>query len=114
MNNTLSLSLQGLLLSFIILTLGCAQQHSVHVHDDSLSFYYNDAKAKEIFFSSSADHFTYHRTIKGSGDVWQVTIPLTKEFSYFYIVDGKVTVPDCPHTVLDDFGTKNCLYIFDM
>ncbi|MDD3815814.1 MAG: hypothetical protein PHZ02_14365 [Desulfocapsaceae bacterium] len=111
MNNTPFLNLQGLLLIFTLLTLGCAQQHSVQVHDDSVSFYYNDAKAKEIFFASSTDHFTYHPATKGSGDVWQVTIPLSKEFSYFYIVDGKVTVPDCPNTVLDDFGTKNCLYV---
>jgi hypothetical protein len=111
MNNTPSLSLHGLLLIIILLTLGCTQQHSVQVHDDSLSFYYNDTKAKEVFLASSADHFTYHPAIKGSGDVWQVTISLNKEFSYFYIVDGKVTIPDCPNTVLDDFGTKNCFYV---
>lgn len=110
MNTIPSLSLQGLLLFFILFTLGCGQQHSVQVDEDSLSFYYNDAKAKEIFFASSADHFTYHPAIKERGDVWQVTVPLSKEFSYFYIVDGKVTVPDCPNTVLDDFGEKNCLY----
>lgn len=114
MNNTPSLSLQGFLLIFSLFTLGCAQQHSVQVHDDSLSFYYNDAKAKEVLLASSADHFTYHPAIKGPGDVWQVTIPRNKEFSYFYIVDGEVTVPECSNTVLDDFGTKNCLYVSAM
>jgi len=115
MNNAPFLRLQGsLLLLFIIFTLGCAQLHSVQVHDDKLSFYYHNAKAEKVLFASSTDHFNYQPAIKGPGDVWQVTVPLNKEFSYFYIVDGEITLPDCPNTVLDDFGAKNCLYLFDM
>ena len=114
MTNSLYLTMHGLLLGFILSTMGCAQQHSVEVNNDSLSFYYNDAKAKEIFFASSIDQFHNHPASKGPGDMWQVTVPLHKEFVYFYIVDGKVTMPDCPNTVLDDFGTKNCLYVSEM
>lgn len=114
MNSPPSLSLQYLLLTLILFTLGCAPQHSVQVHDDSLSFYYHNTKAKEIFFASSADHFTYHPAIKEVGDRWKVTIQMSKEFSYFYIVDGEITIPDCSDTVLDDFGKKNCLYVSAM
>jgi len=89
-------------------------QHSVQVHNNSLSFYYNDAKAKEILFSSSANHFNCQPAMKGPGNVWQVTVPLNKEFSYFYIVDGETTLPDCINTELDDFGAKNCLYLSSM
>jgi hypothetical protein len=86
-------------------------QHSVQVHGESLTFYYNNAQAKQVFFASATDYFSYHPAIKGVGDSWKVTIPLSKEFSYFYIVDGEITIPDCSNTVLDDFGTKNCLYV---
>ncbi len=105
---------QGILFVFVLFTMGCAQQHSVQVNENSLTFYYLDDKAKEIFFASSADHFQYHPAVKGSDNVWQVTVPLNKEFTYFYIVDGKVTVPDCQNVVLDDFGSKNCLYTFGL
>jgi hypothetical protein len=114
MNTIPSRTLQSFLLLMVLFIVGCAQQHSIQVHDDSLSLYYDDAKAKEVFFASSADHFTYHPAIKDSGDIWQVTVPLKKEFTYFYIVDGKVVMPDCPNTVFDDFGTKNCLFVSGM
>lgn len=105
---------QWFLLILILFITGCAKQHSVEVNGDSLLFNYSDAEAKEIYFASATDHFHSHPAIKGSGDVWQVTVPLAKEFVYFYIVDGVVTVPDCPNTVLDDFGSKNCLYVSGM
>lgn len=104
-----------ILLLFVVLSLmGCTKHSSVEVNGDSLSFYYCDGNAKEIFFASSVDHFYCHPATKGPEDVWQVTVPLREEFTYFYIVDGEVTLPDCPNTVLDDFGTKNCLYVSTM
>ena len=106
--------LQVLLLSSILVSLGCAKQHSIKVDNDLLTFSFRDAKAKEIFFASSTDSFQYHRVTRGSRNVWRVTIPMHREFSYFYIVDGVVTLPECPNTVLDEFGGKNCFYIHDM
>lgn len=114
MNNSSCLIFQVLLLFVIVFTTGCTKQYFVKVNGDSLSFYYSDAKAKEIYFASSMDHFYFHPAVKGPEDLWQVTVPLNKEFEYFYIVDGEVTLPDCPNTVLDDFGTKNCLYVSGM
>lgn len=114
MNNFSYLIFQVFLLCFMLLTMGCSKQSFVQVNGDSLSFYYNDAKAKEIFFASSIDHFYCHPASKGPDDLWEVTVPLNKEFVYFYIVDGEVTLPDCPNTVFDDFGTKNCLYVSGM
>ena len=114
MNNFFSSVLRVGLLLLILVSVGCAKQYSVQVNGDSLSFYYSDANAKEIFFASSMDHFHFHPAIKGPENIWQVTVPLNEEFAYFYIVDGKITLPDCPNTVLDDFGTKNCLYVSPM
>ncbi len=114
MHSFLYSAFQGLLSILVLFTMGCAQQHSIQVNNGFLSFYYSDDKAKEIFFASSADHFHSHPAIKGPGDIWEVTVPLHREFVYFYIVDGEITVPDCPNTVLDDFGNKNCLYVSDV
>lgn len=96
---------------FVLITLGCAKQHSVKITGNSLTLYYKDANAKKIFFASSIDHFHLHPASKGSRHVWQVTVPLHNEFSYFYVVDDVITIPDCTNTVLDDFGSKNCLHI---
>jgi hypothetical protein len=46
--------------------------------------------------------------------VWEVSVPAEKEFAYFYVVDGVITLPDCSFTENDDFGAKNCLYTADM
>ena len=114
MKKNSSIAFQNLLLFFILFALGCAKQHSIQTNDDSLTLYFNDAQAKEVFFASSADNFHYHPAIKGPGNVWRVTVPLQKNFAYFYIVDGVVTMPDCPNTVLDDFGSRNCFYVHGM
>lgn len=114
MNNSQYLIFQWFLLLFILFTSGCAKQHSVQINDDSLTFCYRDAGAKEIFFVSSMDQFHYHPTTGGPDNIWRVTVPSKDEFVYFYIVDGVVTVPDCPNSVLDDFGSKNCLYLSGM
>jgi hypothetical protein len=114
MNNSQCNILQLLLLFTITFMAGCARQHSVKVNDDTLSFYYRDSTAKEIFFAGSQDHFHSHPAIKGSDNIWKVEVPLKTELTYFFIVDGVVTVPDCPNTVLDDFGSKNCLYVSGM
>ena len=102
--------MQFLLFFLLLFSSGCARQHLVKVHGDSLTFYYRDAQAKEIIFASSQDNYQYHHATRGPKNIWQVTVPLQNEFTYFYIVDGVVILPECPDTVLDDFGSKNCLY----
>ena len=108
------ITFQNLLLLSILFALGCAKQHSIQTNGDSLTLFFSDAQAMEIFFASSVDNFHYHPAIKGPDNVWRVTVPLQKDFAYFYIVDGVVTMPDCPNTVLDDFGSRNCLYLQGM
>ena len=108
------IAFQNLLLFFILFAMGCAKQHSIQTTGDSLTLFFKDATAKEIYFASSVDNFRYQPALKGLRNVWRVTVPQQKEFAYFYIVDGIVTMPDCPNTVLDDFGSRNCLYVPDL
>lgn len=93
---------------------GCARQHSVKTDGNMLIFHYLDATAKEIILATSQDNFHYHPATKIKGDLWEVGLPLVKEFTYFYIVDGQVRLPDCSDKVLDDFEGKNCFYSHTM
>jgi len=110
MSKHLSIVTRAFLYPLILFVAGCASQHSVRVHDDSLTFSYRAPEARDVYFCSSADNFQYHRATRKGKSPWQVTVPMQKEFSYFYIVDGVVTLPECPATSTDDFGTTNCLY----
>lgn len=96
-----------LLLAFLP---GCASRHSVEQHKDSLVFSLYLPKASRVQFSSSADSFVLHDTVRNKSGSWQLTIHPVEELTYFYIVDGSVYLPDCRLKETDDFGAENCLY----
>ena len=115
MKTVFSFHLMSLTLFFFFVLPGCAMHHHyTKVEGDSLSLFYSAQGAKMVYFASSLDNFQYHTARLVNKSVWQVTVPLQKEFEYFYIVDGVVTQPPCNNTVLDDFGAKNCLFLADM
>lgn len=99
---------------FVLLLTACAPKHYVRVHDQSITLYYQNKDAKEVLFASSIDQFRFHRAIKVVGGVWEVIVPREEEFSYFYLVDKNLIMPDCKSKILDDFGSKNCLFVSDM
>ena len=104
----------GLLFVCALFFSGCAPKHSIQVADDSITVYCEYPDAKKVVFASSTDRFQLHQATQVKGDVWVVTVPRTKEFTYFYMVDGVVTLPDCRYTVMDDFGGKNCFFSEEM
>lgn len=111
------LSLKIVYQAFIFLALlitACSPQHSIQVHDQSITLYYQNNDAKEVLFASSIDQFRFHRASKVAGGVWEVIVPREEEFSYFYLVDKILLLPDCQSKILDDFGAKNCLFASDM
>ena len=97
-----------------LLSAACSPKHYIQIHDESIALYYENTGAKEILFASSIDRFRLHPAIKVKGDIWKVIVPKEKEFSYFYLVDKTLTLPDCQFTVLDDFGAKNCLFVSEL
>lgn len=99
---------------FALITGACAPKHYFRVHEDSISLYYEHDRAKEVLFASSLDHYQLHAATRLKSNIWKVTLPLQKEFSYFYLVDKTATLPDCEMTVLDDFGSKNCFFATEM
>ena len=96
-------------LSMIVFVTGCAghfyREEAARVH-----LFLKDSHAAEVRFASSLDGFELHRIEKRGSGTWQITLPKTGEFRYFYLVDGRIHLPDCPLREMDDFGSSNCLY----
>jgi hypothetical protein len=55
---------------------------------------------------------TLHKVPAGRSfwGVWKTTLKGEHDFSYFYLVDSKVYLPDCVLKEKDDFGADNCLF----
>lgn len=100
------------LLAAVVIVAGCAG-HSHFVQGEQVHFYLRDGLAREVLFSFSLGGFGLQRAQKIDGVTWEVAVPGKGEFTYFYIVDGKVYRPNCPRLEMDDFGSYNCLYIPD-
>ncbi len=90
---------------------GCARQHYVVIHADTLTLYFQAPQATSVRFASSVDQFVLHEAVKKSDGSWLIGGLANKEFQYFYLVDGKVVLPECRFRQNDDFGTANCRYL---
>lgn len=103
---------------FFVVVLGitssCTKTHYYAADDQSLSLFYHDSEAKEVLLAASYDRFAMHPAVKTENNVWRVTVPTREEFTYFYIVDGRTTLPDCQVKVQDDFDGQNCLFMQDL
>ena len=101
-----------LLLAFLVAA--CAEKHYSKLIDDKVTFYYKAPEAQEVLFASSHDNYKLLAARKTKNHLWEVSVPAERGFAYFYVVDGIITLPPCPFTENDDFGSKNCLYIAEM
>ena len=90
---------------------GCAATHYHERQSDRVTFYLKAPEARGVAFASSLDDFQLHRAERVGDKRWKVTVATNSEFSYFYIVDGTVFVPECRFYEKDDFGSSNCIYI---
>ena len=105
MKRTIMISIFGL-----IGLCGCAS-HYYHIEADMLHIYLKNPEAKKIYFSCSLDRFELHPAKKIDSETWKVSLPADREFRYFYIADEEVFMPACRYTELDDFGSRNCIFI---
>ena len=96
-----------------LLCAGCAT-HYYRIKADRVDFYLRMPEAKIVHFSTSLDGFGLYRTKKLESGIWEVAVPATREFTYFYKVDGNIFLPDCKLKEKDDFGDENCIFIPDM
>lgn len=82
-----------------------------HEEDAELVLVITRPVAEEVYFVSSLDRFTAHPLRKEGRDTWVWRGKGDESFSYFFLVDGEVDLPECALTVEDDFGEKNCIYV---
>ena len=97
-----------------LLASACAKGHYARMHDNEVVFYYKNRDAREVFFVSSLDDYRPHAARENRKHLWEASVPAGGSFAYFYIVDGVVTLPDCPLTENDDYGSRNCIYPAEM
>jgi len=101
--------LAGMALLMVLWTSGCAS-HYVRQDGGRADFYLHCPQAHDVALATSLDDFVPRRARRNSHDLWVVTVPAGHDFSYFYLVDGKVFKPDCRMTEQDDFGGINCVF----
>lgn len=88
----------------------CAGSHYCQEENGVVSLYLSRPEANEVLLACSLDRFQPHPAVRDRGGTWKVSISASSGFRYFYLVDGKVLVPECRLSETDDFGGRNCLY----
>jgi len=89
---------------------GCAH-HELHQDGPTVVLTLRAPQARDVQFASSLDGFRLHPAMPLGGSTWEVRVPDGSPFTYFYLVDGEVYVPECRFTESDDFGSRNCVYV---
>ncbi len=95
------------------LCVGCVT-HYAKINADKVNLYLRMPEARVVYFSASLDEFALYRPKKLNLGIWEVTLPATREFTYFYKVDGNIYLPDCKMREKDDFGDENCVFMPEM
>ena len=96
---------------FVMFSVGCAvisATRGVQIDDAQVTLTWPGAR--EVKFASSLDQFQLRDGMKENGK-WSWKLKKDREFTFFFIVDGEVAVPDCELTAADDFGLRNCIYV---
>jgi hypothetical protein len=93
-----------------VLLAGCAH-HGLRVNGDTVTLTLRAPHARTVQLASSLDGFEPHPAVLVGGSVWEVSVPAGLQFSYFYLVDGEVYVPECAFSESDGFGSRNCVFV---
>lgn len=89
---------------------GCA--HHYYCYEGSVvTIYLKAPDAESVSFASSLDGFALHPARKIDRKTWAFSLPDDSQFSYFYVIDGSVFIPECDYRENDDFGSANCIFI---
>jgi len=88
----------------------CAH-HYYRIEDSAVSIYLKAPGASSVLYATSLDGFDLHPATKIDKNTWAFRAPDSTQFSYFYVIDGSVFVPECDYREYDDFGSANCIFI---
>lgn len=84
--------------------------HPQKLGRDGVTLYLDVSSAGHVAFVCSLDQFRIRPMEKIGNDIWSIRVPADQYFSYYYIVDGELHIPDCSLKETDDFGSENCIY----
>ena len=96
-------------LFLICLLWGCST-HYYRADEHGVTLHLREDEAESVILFTSLDGFL-PKTAEYAGSTWINRLPSNLEFSYFYKVNGKYMIPDCPLKEKDDFGSENCIYV---
>lgn len=91
--------------------LGGCSTHYYRINGSKIHLYLEKPDAKSVYFASSLDGYVLHPVKQKDNGIWEVTLSLGDEFSYFYMADGILFIPPCKHKEQDDFGSENCIFV---
>jgi hypothetical protein len=98
-----------LILAAVLWAGGCCDHYHV-MRDGRTEIYLKAPQAQSVALVMSGDSFEQVHAARTRFGTWKVTLNRTTEFTYFYLVDGKVYLPDCLLKERDDFGAENCVF----
>ena len=101
----------GLLAIIMLLGMAGSGAHYYSVRGDTVIFYLEKPKARNVYFAHSRDGYKLHRIEAVNPGTWEVAMTAESEFSYFYVIDGNVFIPACEFRETDDFGSENCIFV---
>lgn len=102
-----------LIICLVALVSGCTH-HEIRTEGDLVILSLRAPQAQSVQFASSLDGFILHQARLTHGNTWEVHVPAGRPFSYFYLLDGAVFVPECASSEPDGFGSANCIHAPDM
>lgn len=96
----------------IVLVSACTGQSRYNVIDekDGTAIVIRLPDARKVEFVCSCRNFAPAPAKKINNKMWSVTIPKSREFTYFFLVDGREYLPDCEFRQTDDFGSEICIH----
>ena len=94
----------------IFVLTGCAH-HYYRLDDTTVKIFLKAPDAGEVLFASSLDGYAPHPAVKTDNKTWVISLPADKQFTYFYLIDGELYIPECTYREYDDFGSNNCVFI---
>lgn len=101
----------AMILACLTVILTACAHHELHQDNQTIILTLRAPLTRDVQFASSLDGFQLHPARLIDGTTWEVRVPGGSAFSYFYLVDGEVYVPECRFSEADDFGSRNCVYV---
>jgi hypothetical protein len=98
-----------IILIVLIFAFSACKSHHHRIDGNHLILTLRHPDAKKVVLFCSLDGFE-PRDVKKDSYNWVSELPADETFRYFYQVDGKPFVPNCPLREKDDFGLENCIY----